>query len=159
MPGRLARDIKQSKPFFSPRLEVYFNLLRTTDVLAQTAIGLLKSHDLSETQYNVLRILRGAATTPDGGLPCSEIGTRLITHDPDVTRLLDRLEKRGLIQRARSGADRRVVLVRITPDGSALLDACDLDRRLTDAFAAHFAGLSSDDCKTLITLLENLRQS
>ena len=159
MPGRLARDIKQTKPFFSPRLEVYFNLLRTTTLLTQTAVELLKNHDLSETQYNVLRILRGAATTPDGGLPCSEVGARLITHDPDVTRLLDRLEKRDLVQRARGDTDRRVVLVRITPAGTALLEACDLDRRLTEAFAPRFAGLSSDDCKNLITLLENLRQS
>lgn len=159
MPGRLARDIKQSKPFFSQRLEVYFNLLRTTDLLNRTATDLLKVHELSGTQYNVLRILRGAVSTPDGGLPCSEIGARLITHDPDVTRLLDRLEKRGLVQRARRDTDRRVVLVRITPAGSELLETCDQDRRLTDAFAPHFAGLSSDDCKTLITLLENLRQS
>lgn len=157
MPGRLAHDIKQSKPFFSSSLEVYFNLLRTSDLLSRTAAELLKTHALSGTQYNVLRILRGAIATPDGGLPCSEIGARLITHDPDVTRLLDRLEKRGLVQRARRVTDRRVVLVCITSAGSDLLETCDHDRCLTEAFAPHFAGLSSDDCKTLITLLENLR--
>jgi MarR family transcriptional regulator, organic hydroperoxide resistance regulator len=161
MTGRLAKDIKQTKPFFSTPLEVYFNLLRTTDVLSRAGSGLLKAHDLSGTQYNVLRILRGSAQGDDGdsrgGLPCSEIGARLITHDPDVTRLLDRLEKRGLVERARGDSDRRVVMVRITPAGSALVESCDLDRRMTEAFAPHFAALSAGDCQTLITLLENLR--
>lgn len=158
MPGLLANDIKQTKPFFSQRLEVYFNLLRTTDLLSRRGHELLKEQDLSETQYNVLRILRGAAGTDGtGGLPCSEIGARLLTHDPDVTRLLDRLEKRGLVQRARGDCDRRVVMVRITPEGSALVEACDLDRRVHEAFATHFAKLSPDDCTTLIRLLENLR--
>jgi DNA-binding MarR family transcriptional regulator len=175
MTGRLAKDIKQTKPFFSTPLEVYFNLLRTTDVLSRAASGLLKAYDLSGTQYNVLRILRGTAADAGpgtagpgteesanrrqsrGGLPCSEIGARLITHDPDVTRLLDRLEKRGLVERTRGDSDRRVVMVRITPAGSALVEACDLDRRTTEAFATHFAALSSSDCQILITLLENLR--
>lgn len=158
MTGRLAADIKQSKPFFSPRLEVYFNLLRTADVLDRTVTALLKPHDLSGTQYNVLRILRGSANSenPDG-LPCSEIGARLITHDPDVTRLLDRLEKRGLVERTRGDTDRRVILVRITPAGITLVEACDLDRRITEAFAPHFARISSAECETLITLLENIR--
>ena len=180
MTGRLAKDIKQTKPFFSTPLEVYFNLLRTTDVLSRAASGLLKAYDLSGTQYNVLRILRGTAVDAEpgtsgagtaepgteegangresrGGLPCSEIGARLITHDPDVTRLLDRLEKRGLVERTRGDSDRRVVMVRITPAGSALVEACDLDRRTTEAFAPHFTALSASDCQILITLLENLR--
>lgn len=158
MTGRLANDIKQGKPFFSPHLEVYFNLLRTADVLNRTATALLKSHELSSTQYNVLRILRGTATSEIiAGLPCSEIGARLITHDPDVTRLLDRLEKRGLVERTRGDTDRRVVLVRITAAGIAVVEACDLDRRTTEAFAPHFAKISSAECETLITLLENLR--
>jgi DNA-binding MarR family transcriptional regulator len=175
MSGRLAKDIKQTKPFFSTPLEVYFNLLRTTDILSRAASGLLKAYDLSGTQYNVLRILRGTDTSIEpgtaetgtddgangresrGGLPCSEIGARLITHDPDVTRLLDRLEKRGLVERTRGDSDRRVVMVRITPAGSALVEACDLDRRTTEAFAPHFTALSANDCQILITLLETLR--
>ena len=76
---------------------VYLELLRTTDMLSRGVAQLLKSHDLSATQYNVLRILRGA---PDG-LLCGEIANRMITRDPDVTRLLDRLEKRKLIERHR----------------------------------------------------------
>lgn len=82
---------------------------------------LLKSQELSVTQYNVLRILRGAA----GWLTCGEIGNRMITRDPDITRLLDRLEKRMLIERARDEKDRRAVLTRITPEGMKLLAALD----------------------------------
>jgi DNA-binding MarR family transcriptional regulator len=155
MTGRLARDIKQSKPFFSPPLEVYFNLLRTTDELTRVAIEVLKPFDLTETQYNVLRILRGSG---EPGLPCSEIGNRLITHDPDVTRLVDRLERRGLVARARESTDRRVVTVRITPAGLQLLTDCNADQRLAATLSPHFARLSTDDCQTLITLLETLRE-
>jgi DNA-binding MarR family transcriptional regulator len=81
----------------------------------------LKVEDLSMTQYNVLRILRGA---PEG-LPCGTIASRMITRDPDVTRLLDRMEKRGLIVRARETRDRRMVLARITPEGRKLVDRMD----------------------------------
>lgn len=172
MPGRLARDIKQSKPFFSTRLEVYFNLLRATDLLSRHTSELLKPFDLSGPQYNVLRILRGAAgadpsgttqvgSNPGGSnlvraLPCKEIGARLIAHDPDITRLLDRLEKRGLVQRTPGQADRRVRLVQITAAGSALVESCDLDRRLTEALAPHFSAFSAPDHQTLISLLEHL---
>lgn len=154
MTGRLVRDIKQNKPFHSVSLEVYINLARTADELNRITAALLRPHDLTIAQYNVLRILIGAGET---GLPCSEIGNRLITHDPDVTRLIDRLEKRSLVVRARDSADRRVVTVRITPNGATLAEACDLDRRTTAALAARFTRISPDDCQTLITLLENLR--
>ncbi len=154
MTGRLVRDIKQNKPFHSVSLEVFINLARTADELTRTTAALLRPHDLTIAQYNVLRILIGAG---EKGLPCSEIGHRLITHDPDVTRLIDRLEKRSLVVRARDCADRRVVTVRITPTGTTLAEACDLDRRTTAALAARFARFSQDDCQTLITLLEDLR--
>ena len=84
-------------------------------------VHVLKAEDLSSTQYNVLRILRGA---PEG-LPCGEIANRMITRDPDVTRLLDRLEKRGLISRNRETKDRRMVLTRITDEGLELLERMD----------------------------------
>ena len=99
----------------------FLDLLRTADMLTRGAIGVLKSEDLSQTQYNVLRILRGAP----GGLPCGEIASRMITRDPDVTRLLDRMEKRGLISRARESSDRRMVLVRLTPEGRKVVDRLD----------------------------------
>jgi DNA-binding MarR family transcriptional regulator len=99
----------------------FLDLLRTADMLTRGAIGVLKAEDLSPAQYNVLRILRGS---PEG-LPCGTIAGRLITRDPDVTRLLDRMEKRGLISRARESRDRRCVLVRISPEGLKLVDRLD----------------------------------
>jgi DNA-binding MarR family transcriptional regulator len=100
---------------------VFLSLLRTGDVLMRGGIGVLKAEQLSPAQYNVLRILRGA---PEG-LSCGEIGNRLITHDPDVTRLLDRMERRGLISRARESRDRRMVTTRITSEGRKIVDRLD----------------------------------
>ncbi len=154
MAGRLARDVKQSKPFSSRSLEAYLNLLRTTDRLSRSASELLKPHELSETPYNILRILRGAG---EEGLPCGEIAARLLTVDPDVTRLLDRLERRELVARSRGTRDRRVVQVRITATGLALLDAIDLDRQLLEAHRPHFSRLTAAQIDTLIDLLELLR--
>src|SRR6266576_1054133 len=105
----------------SPEEALFLDLLRTTDMLSRGLIHVLKAEDLSATQYNVLRILRGA---PEG-LPCGEIASRMITRDPDITRLLDRLEKRGLISRCRETKDRRTVIARITPEGLTLLARLD----------------------------------
>ena len=99
----------------------YLDLLRTANVLTRGAIGVLKAEELSATQYDVLCILRGS---PEG-LACGEIGSRMITGDPDITRLLDRMEKRGLISRARGNRDRRTVLARITSEGLKLADRLD----------------------------------
>src|SRR5260370_36927138 len=93
-----------------PEEAVFLELLRTTDMLSRGLVKVLKIEDLSGTQYNVLRILRGS---PEG-LPCGEIASRMITRDPDITRLLDRLERRGLISRCRETKDRRMVMARIT---------------------------------------------
>jgi DNA-binding MarR family transcriptional regulator len=120
--GRLQDDLRQRRPFASPAEEAYLNLIRTADQLARGVALVLRPHKLSEAQYNVLRILRGAGTE---GHTCSEVATRLVTHDPDVTRLLDRLETRGLLVRAREHSDRRVVTTRITRQGLALLDTLD----------------------------------
>jgi DNA-binding MarR family transcriptional regulator len=100
---------------------VFLDLIRTSDALSRPVAQLLKSEDLSANQYNVLRILRG---TPDG-LTCGEIGNRMITRDPDITRLLDRLEKRHLVSRCRETKDRRLVLTRIAPEGLELLARLD----------------------------------
>jgi DNA-binding MarR family transcriptional regulator len=104
-----------------PEEAVFLELLRTTDMLSRGLVQVLKGEDVSTTQYNVLRILRGA---PDG-LPCSQIASRMITRDPDITRLLDRLEKRGLIARCRETKDRRTVMTRITREGLELLGRLD----------------------------------
>jgi DNA-binding MarR family transcriptional regulator len=104
-----------------PEEVAFLDLLRTCDLLSRGPAQVLKTEDLSATQYNVLRILRGS---PDG-LPCGEIGSRMITRDPDITRLLDRLEKRRLISRWRESSDRRVVMARVTPEGLKLLKRLD----------------------------------
>lgn len=119
-----------SKPQACPEETVFVDLLRTVDLLSRAPSELLREHDLSSNQYNVLRILRGA---PDG-LLCGEIAARMISRDPDITRLLDRLEKRALIGRCRNNPDRRKVIVRITPAGLELLSRidgpmCELHRR------------------------------
>ena len=100
---------------------MFLDLLRTTDMLSRSLVGILKAEDLSANQYNVLRILRGAHDP----LPCGEIANRMITRDPDITRLLDRLEKRGLISRCRETKDRRMVMARITAEGLKLLSRLD----------------------------------
>src|SRR5271156_3076185 len=105
----------------SPEEAAFLDLLRTTDMLSRGLVRILKTEDVSATQYNVLRILRG---TP-AGLSCGEIGNRMITRDPDITRLLDRLEKRGLISRFRETKDRRTVMVRMTPAGLDLVGRLD----------------------------------
>src|ERR1700719_5392351 len=112
------RSGKGERRFGSPEETAFLELIRTTDMLSRGLVRLLKSEALSPTQYNVLRILRGA---PDG-LFCGEIASRMITRDPDVTRLLDRMEKRGLISRSRDGRDRRLVLARIAPEGLKLVN-------------------------------------
>ena len=99
----------------------FIDLIRTTDILSRRLEQVMKAADLSSTQYNVLRILRGS---PEG-LSCGEIGSRMITRDPDITRLLDRLEKRALIVRARDGKDRRTVVGKITTNGLELLATLD----------------------------------
>jgi DNA-binding MarR family transcriptional regulator len=104
-----------------PEEVLFLDLLRTTDMLTRALDRILKTGALSGTQYNVLRILRG---TPEG-LPCGEIASRMITRDPDITRLLDRLEKRELISRCRETKDRRMVMARITPQGLKLLAQLD----------------------------------
>ena len=104
-----------------PEEAAFLELLRTTDMLSRGLITVLKTGDLSTNQYNVLRILRGS---PEG-LPCGEIASRMITRDPDITRLLDRLEKRGLISRCRETKDRRMVMARITTEGLKLLARLD----------------------------------
>src|ERR1700746_313687 len=99
----------------------FLDLQRTCDLLTRGPAQILKNEALSPTQYNVLRILRGS---PDG-LPCGEIANRMITRDPDVTRLLDRLEKRGLISRCRETEAGRMVMARVAPQGLKLLSRLD----------------------------------
>lgn len=134
-----------------PEEALFLDLLRTTDMLSRGLVGVLKTEDVSATQYNVLRILRGS---PDG-LPCGEIASRMITRDPDITRLLDRLEKRGLISRCRETKDRRMVLARITPDGLKLLAR--LDEPVEEAHRKQLGHLGRERLRALTELLRAAR--
>jgi DNA-binding MarR family transcriptional regulator len=125
----------------------FLDLLRATDMLSRGLITVLKAEDLSMTQYNVLRILRGAIE----GLPCGEIANRMITRDPDITRLLDRLEKRGLIARSRETRDRRMVTARITPPGLKLLAR--LDEPVQEAHRRQLGHLGRERLRALTELL------
>jgi DNA-binding MarR family transcriptional regulator len=134
-----------------PEEAAFLDLLRTTDMLSRGLVGILKTEDLSATQYNVLRILRGA---PEG-LPCGEIASRMITRDPDITRLLDRLEKRALISRCRKTKDRRMVMARITPQGLKLLDR--LDEPVQDTHRQQLGHLGRERLRALSELLQDSR--
>jgi|SRR5579864_2983723 len=128
------------------------DLVRTCDLLSRGPARVLKREDLSGTQYNVLRILRGA---PEG-LACGEIASRMITRDPDITRLLDRLEKRGLISRCRETKDRRTVMARISPDGLKLLAR--LDEPIQSAHRKQLGHLGQERLRALAELLRLARE-
>jgi DNA-binding MarR family transcriptional regulator len=131
--------------------QVFINLTLTTDVLSRRLEPVLKAAEISPVQYNVLRILRGS---PEG-LACGEIGDRMISRDPDITRLLDRLEKRGLVSRCRETKDRRMVMTRITDAGLKLLSQ--LDGPVLDAHHLLLGHLGPEKLKTLLGLLEDAR--
>jgi DNA-binding MarR family transcriptional regulator len=114
----------------------------------------LKPHQLTPTQYNVLRILRGAGAE---GVTCSQAGERMVNHDPDMTRLLDRLEARKLVERKRSSQDRRIVITRITKTGLALVNS--LDEPLKALLKQHVGHVGKERLEQLIDTLEILRNA
>ena len=146
-----AIQLSQRRRPAHPEETAFLDLLRTTDMLSRGLIAVLKEEDLSATQYNVLRILRGA---PEG-LPCGEVANRMITRDPDITRLLDRLEKRGLISRTRETRDRRMVMARITPQGLKLLGR--LDEPVQETHRKQLGHLGRDRLRALTELLHAAR--
>jgi DNA-binding MarR family transcriptional regulator len=152
MPRGLQAELKQNIPFASREQEAYLALLRTADALETQVEAWLKEFGLTGTQYNALRILRGAG--PEG-LPCSEIGERMITHDPDITRLLNRLEDRGFVKRTRAKNDRRVICGKITPAGLNLLRA--MDSPLEKRGREMLRHVGQEKLKQLIELLELVR--
>lgn len=131
--------------------QAYVNLMLTADYLSRRLEPVLRAAEISPTQYNVLRILRGA---PEG-LTCGELGDRMISRDPDITRLLARLEKRGLISRGRGRKDRRVVLTRITDAGQKLLGR--LDAPVLEAHKLLLGHLGGERLRILLRLLEEAR--
>ena len=154
MVKKLQAEIQQRKPFEGREAEVFLNLMRTAEALAQDAERVLKPHGLTGTQYNVLRILRGAG--PDG-LACGEVSGRMVTHDPDITRLLDRLEARGLVTRAREKRDRRVITTRITRAGLDLLKK--LDAPVAAWHRQALGHLGARRLRALVNLLEAARET
>jgi DNA-binding MarR family transcriptional regulator len=136
--GRRAGDLEE---------QVFVALAITSDQLARRLEPVLRAADISPTQYNVLRILRGA---PEG-LACTEIGNRMISRDPDITRLLDRLEKRGLVSRCRQKSDRRMILTRITQAGLNLL--LQLDAPVLDTHRLLLGHLGPEKLLALLQLL------
>lgn len=151
---RLRRIIKQRKPFQSLQQEVFLEVLRTGHALVEDLVALLKPYGLSQPQYNVLRILRGAGAA---GLPTGEVGARMVvSREPDVTRLLVRMERQGLIVRRRRLDNRRFVTARITRHGLAVLKA--LDRPVLDMHAAQLAHMTRTELEQLAELLEQARR-
>ena len=152
MASRLAGELRKRRPFLNREEEAFLNLQRTGAHLAQSLAALLKPAGLTPTQYNVLRILRGSHPTP---LPCGEVGARMVTTVPDVTRLLDRLAERGLVRRGRAARDRRVVEASITKPGLECL--AHLDRPLADWLERRLGRLGPDELERLVAVLERLR--
>ena len=130
------------------------NLSRTHEFLSQRLSELFKRFHLTPTQYNMLRILRGAGNE---GITCSQACERMITPDPDMTRLLDRMENQGLLRRERGSHDRRVVISRITPRGLKLTNQ--IDEPLQELLRDLFRMLVNRQLQSLIKTLESLRNS
>ena len=144
----LRDELQQTKPFTSLQEEALLNIVRTSATMTDDMEELLKQRGITNTQYNVLRILRGAE--PDG-LCRNELRDRMLTRMPDVTRLLDRMEEAGLVARSRDNEDRRLVSTRITPAGRKLVD--ELDAPVQAYHRTRMAHVSDEQLQTLIDLL------
>jgi DNA-binding MarR family transcriptional regulator len=153
MSPTLQEDLRQTRPFTSRQQEAYLSVVRTASTLTDRVEDLLKPYGISGTQYNVLRILRGAG---EGGLCRNELRDRMLTRMPDMTRLLDRMEEAGLVTRSRERDDRRMVLARITARGQELLG--ELDGPMSDLHQEQLTGLTDEQLRTLIDLLTAIRE-
>jgi DNA-binding MarR family transcriptional regulator len=147
-------ETRVKKSFASVEQEAFIAILRVADQLQLRATEFLKPYNLSPTQFNALRILRGAG---ESGLPCSEVGERMINHDPDITRLMDRLERAKLVQRSRDQEDRRVITARITTAGLDLLKT--IDQPLEEFHHQLMKKMDEKKLKSLLRLLEATRQA
>jgi DNA-binding MarR family transcriptional regulator len=152
--GKLVKEIRQTKPFAMREEEAMLNVARTHEIFHQRLVEFLRPYGLTPTQYNMLRILRGAGGE---GVTCSQATERMLTPDPDITRLLDRMESRKLIRRERSRQDRRVVITRITPEGLALVNG--IDQPLSAFYKANVSHVGQRRLEELIGTLEALREA
>jgi DNA-binding MarR family transcriptional regulator len=153
MTSQLQTELKQQRPFESLEAEASLSILRTAAEIEYQTSETLKPHGLTLTQYNALRILRGAGRE---GLCRNEVRDRLIAKVPDATRLLDRLEEMGLVIRTREGEDRRFVLTRVTPAGLDLLDR--LAQPVADLHREQLGHVGADKLRNLIELLGAVRR-
>ena len=154
MVKKLQEETKRVESLASLEEDVYLNILRAAELLSWRVVETLKQVDLTPTQYNVLRILRGAGRA---GASCSEISERMVTKDSDITRLLDRLETRKLISRERETKDRRRITARITTDGLRLLS--DLDKPVRQCHCQQLSHLGEKQLASLNKLLETVRKA
>ena len=148
----LATALKQTRPFVSLEQEVYLSLLRTTSELSHAVDQFFRSFGITSSQYNVLRILRGAGAD---GLCRNEISERMVTATPDMSRLLDRMEKAGWVTRERAEDDRRQVSTYITKSGMDLL--AKLETPTNDFMMRLFAGAAVSDLKTVLKVNDRIR--
>ncbi len=153
MARNLQSELKKRNAFQSPEEEATLNILRTGGLLLGSVSQVFKQAGLTNPQYNVLRILRGAG---EPGLPCQEVAARMVTREPDVTRLIDRLEQAGWVQRARSSTDRRVVRVAITEPGRELVAS--LDEPVLEAHRANLGHLTRAELAEISRLMVKARQ-
>jgi DNA-binding MarR family transcriptional regulator len=152
MPNRLQAELKQTKPFPRPSAEAALSILRTAAILEHQLGDALKPHRITVTQYNVLRILRGAGPK---GLCGREIGERMVSSVPDVPRLLDRMEELGLIRRERDETDRRHVTARISPKGLDVVARATVPLEAVER--ALFVHIDARRLKAVIAALEDVR--
>lgn len=152
MKRTLWQHLRQSKPFENIEEEAFLQILYTAQVSGRWVVEALRPFSLTSAQYNVLRILRGARP---GALPAGKIAERMIHHDPDVTRLLDKLEGMALVEKSRDDRDRRVINVRITKEGLAVLDQA--TRRMREALDSRLAPVGPRRLAALADLLEAVR--
>jgi DNA-binding MarR family transcriptional regulator len=144
---------RTARRFDSPQQEAYLNLWRTYDRLRMLEDALFERHDLTAQQYNALRLLRGEHPH---ALPTLVLASKLVSHAPDITRLVDRLEQRGLVARRRMSGNRRVVQVRITDAGLALLKS--LDQPVRECHQQQLGHLTGGQLQSLIELLRTARE-
>jgi len=154
MPRSLRDDLRQTKPFTSLQQEAMLNVVRTAATMSDAINEMLKPHGISMTQFNVLRILRGAEPA---GLCRNELRDRMLTKMPDVTRLLDRMEEAGLVARSRDNEDRRQVSTKITPAGRQLVDS--LDEPASQLHRRRLGHMTAEQLSSLIELLTLARDS
>jgi len=148
----LAKALKQNRPFVSLEQEAYLSILRTASELSHAVDQFFRPFDITASQYNVLRILRGAGTD---GLCRNEISERMVTATPDMSRLLDRMEKAGWVTRKRAEDDRRQVSTYITKSGMELLET--MEGPIRDFLRRLFDGAAASDLKTVLKLNDQIR--